>query len=65
MMRRLYRSENERMVGGVLGGLAEFFKLDPTLLRLGYVAGMFMSAGTLFFFYIIAIFIIPNEWEVR
>ena len=64
-MKRLYRSDDERMVAGILGGLAEYFKLDPTLLRLGFVAGMFISAGSLFFFYIIAIFIIPSEWEGR
>ncbi|HLR75436.1 MAG TPA: PspC domain-containing protein [Virgibacillus sp.] len=64
-MKRLYRSNKERMLAGILGGIAEYFRLDPTLLRLGFVAGMFISAGTLFFFYIIAIFIIPNEWEVR
>lgn len=64
-MKRLYRSNKERMFAGILGGIAEYFRLDPTLLRLGFVAGMFISAGTLFFFYIIAIFIIPNEWEVR
>lgn len=64
-MKRLYRSNKERMFAGVLGGIAEYFRLDPTLVRLGFVAGMFISAGTLFFFYIIAIFIIPSEWEVR
>lgn len=63
-MKRLYRSNN-RMISGVLGGIAEYFHLDPTLLRLGFVIGMFLSFGTLIAIYIIAIFIIPNEWEVR
>ncbi len=63
-MKRLYRS-NERMLAGILSGIAEYFKLDPTLVRLGFVIGMFFSAGTLAALYIIAIFIIPNEWEVR
>lgn len=64
-MKRLYRSANDRMLAGILGGIAEYFQLDPTLVRLGFVVGMFFSAGSLFFIYIIAIFIIPNEWDVR
>lgn len=64
MMKRLYRS-SDRMLAGVLGGLAEYFKLDPSLVRLGFIVGLFFSAGTLAGIYIIAIFIIPNEWEVR
>ena len=63
-MKRLYRS-NDRMLAGVLGGIAEYFRLDPTLLRLGFAVGLIFSIGSLFFIYILAIFIIPNEWEVR
>lgn len=64
-MKRLYRSANDRMLAGILGGLAEYFQLDATLLRLGFVVAMFFGAGTPFLIYIIAIFIIPNEWDVR
>ena len=35
--KRLYRSESDKMIGGVCGGIAEFFALDPTLVRLGYI----------------------------
>lgn len=35
--KRLYRSKTERMVGGVCGGLAEYLKLDPTLVRLFFL----------------------------
>lgn len=64
-MKRLYRSRDHRMVAGILGGLAEYFTIDPTILRLGFVVGLFFSAGLLIFVYLFAIFIIPNEWEVR
>lgn len=64
-MKRLYRSRKERMLAGILGGIAEYFNIDPTLVRLLFVAGIFMSSGGLFLLYIISIFIIPNEWEVR
>jgi len=65
LRRRLLRSNHERMLAGVLGGIAEYFGLEPSLVRLGFVIGMFFSAGSLFLFYIIAIFIIPSEWEVH
>ena len=37
MERRLYRSRDEKMIGGVCGGLAEYFNVDPTLIRLVWV----------------------------
>ncbi|HZK66441.1 MAG TPA: PspC domain-containing protein [Chloroflexota bacterium] len=37
MVKRLYRSSTERMLGGVCGGLGEYFNVDPTLVRLGFV----------------------------
>ncbi len=33
-MKRLYRSEADRMVAGVCGGLAKYFKIDPVIVRL-------------------------------
>ena len=33
--KRLYRSVDDRMIAGVCGGLADYFDVDPTLLRLG------------------------------
>lgn len=35
--RRLYRSETDRMLAGVCGGLGEFFGVDPTLIRIGFI----------------------------
>jgi len=64
-MKRLYRSQDDRILAGILGGLGKYFNIDPTIIRLGFVAGLLVSAGSLIFVYIIAIFIIPNEWEVR
>ncbi|HHY20270.1 MAG TPA: PspC domain-containing protein [Firmicutes bacterium] len=44
-MKRLYRSTQDRMVSGVCGGLAEYFNIDPTLIRLIFVAFTFLSWG--------------------
>lgn len=59
---RLYRSRTERMVGGVLGGIAQRYNADPTIVRLAYVAFALVTGivgATLL--YIIAMIVIPEE----
>lgn len=66
MYKRLTRSEKERMMAGVLGGLAIYFRIDPTIVRLGFVAVLILTAFfPMLILYIIAAIIIPNESEVR
>ena len=44
--KKLYRSPDEKMFSGVCGGIAEYFDIDPTLIRLGWVlATIFLTAG--------------------
>ena len=43
--RPLRRSRTNRQVAGVIGGLAEYFHVDPTLLRVIYVVGSIVSAA--------------------
>ena len=43
--RPLHRSTKNRMIAGVLGGLAEYFDLDPTLVRAGYVVASIISVA--------------------
>lgn len=43
--RSLRRSRTNRQVAGVVGGLAEYFRVDPTLLRVIYVVGSVVSAA--------------------
>lgn len=45
--KKLYRSKESRMVCGVCGGIAEYFNIDPTLIRLGFVLGACASFGTM------------------
>ncbi|WP_207893640.1 PspC domain-containing protein [Tepidibacillus fermentans] len=61
-MKRLRRSRRYRMVGGVLGGVAEYFNIDVTVVRLVY-ALLVIPTGLfpLILAYIIALFIIPEE----
>lgn len=43
--KRLTRSYDDRMIAGVCGGLADYFDLDPTLVRVGYVLLSLLSTG--------------------
>lgn len=56
--KRLYRSRQERMICGVCGGIADYFNVDPTLIRLAFVLFGFTGSGVLA--YIIAAIIIPD-----
>lgn len=59
--KKLYRSRKLRMLAGVAGGVAEYFKVDVTIIRLLFVLFGFMSAGTAIFLYILAAIVIPEE----
>jgi len=59
MSKRLYRSNKDRMLGGVCGGLGEYFDVDPTIVRLIAVVFALTGAGVLA--YIIAWIIIPEQ----
>lgn len=37
MKKKLYRSEKDKKIAGVCGGLAEYFDIDPTLVRLAWI----------------------------
>ena len=56
--KRLYRSENENMIGGVCGGISEYFKIDPVIARLVAVALIFVH-GIGVLAYLIGWIIIP------
>jgi phage shock protein C len=45
LSRPLRRSRTNRQIAGVVGGLAEYFRMDPTLLRVIYVVGSVVSAA--------------------
>lgn len=59
--KKLYRSRNSRMICGVCGGIAEYFNIDPTLIRLGFVLATCASFGTMILGYFVAAVIIPDE----
>lgn len=64
MTNRLFRSSREKMIGGVCGGLAEYFEVDVTLVRLIAIITLFMG-GAGIILYIAALLIIPSDQQDR
>jgi phage shock protein C len=60
--RRLYRSRTQRMIGGVCGGLGEYFDIDPTIVRLLFVVTA-LAGGPGLLAYIIMLIVVPSEPE--
>ncbi|MCK4650115.1 PspC domain-containing protein [Candidatus Pacearchaeota archaeon] len=61
-IKRLYRAaERDSMIGGVCAGIAEYFEIDPTLVRLFWVLITIFSFGIGFFGYLIMWIIMPRK----
>ncbi len=62
MKKKLYRSTSDKMLCGVLGGLADYLNVDATLIRILYAALSVFSAGFPgIVLYIICAIVIPEE----
>lgn len=59
--KRLYRSTEDRMISGVCAGIADYFGIDPTLVRLIFVFGALGTVSGLFWAYVIMAIIVPEE----
>lgn len=60
MNKKLYKSNSNRMLAGVCGGIAEFFDIDATIIRVLWVI-FGLAAGSGILAYILCAFIIPSE----
>jgi phage shock protein C len=60
MQKRLHRSRTERMIAGVCGGIAEYFDVDPTIVRIVWVLITFL-AGVGVLLYLILWIIMPLD----
>ena len=60
MNKRLYRSTRDKMIAGVCGGIAEYFDVDPTIVRLIAVVLIF-GWGSGLLAYLIAAIIVPKN----
>lgn len=60
MKKRLYRSKNDRKLAGVCGGVAEYFGIDPTIVRVIWALLAFFY-GTSLLLYLIMAFVVPEK----
>ena len=58
--RRLVRRTDDRMVAGVCSGVADYFGVDPTIVRLAVVVGTVLGFGTLLVAYVLAWLLMPE-----
>lgn len=61
MKKKLLRSVRDRKLGGVCGGLAEYFDIDPTIVRLAWAFVSLVSVGVGVLAYFIAWIIVPED----
>lgn len=63
-VKRIYRSHSDRVLAGVCGGIADYFQVDSSLVRIIWVlVTLFGGSGILA--YLVALFIIPEEFEIK
>ena len=63
-VKRLERSQTDKIIAGVSGGLGRYFDLSPAVFRLGFVA-LTLLGGAGVLVYIAAVFVMPKEGEER
>ncbi len=61
MQKKLYRSNSDRMLTGLAGGIAAYFSIDSTIVRIALVLLEFATAGLLIIGYFIVALIVPRE----
>ncbi len=62
MKKRLYKSNTDKKIDGVCAGIAEYFDIDPTIIRLAWVlVSLFVGSGIIA--YIIAMIVLPSKPE--
>lgn len=60
-MKRLYRSESDKMIAGVCGGLAKYFKIDPVIVRIIFVILLLPGGAPGIIPYVVMWIIVPPE----
>lgn len=60
MTKRLFKSDTNKMLCGVCGGIGEYFNIDPVIIRLAWIMLAFVYGGGLLA-YIIAAIVVPQQ----
>jgi phage shock protein C len=64
MAKKLYRSTLDKMIGGVAGGLAEYFDIDSTLVRVLFIVVVFLGGGGIIAYIILWIVVPQKPYEL-
>lgn len=64
MGRKLYLSDKDRKIAGVCGGLADYFGIDSTIVRILWALAVMVSYGTGFILYLVFWLIVPRERNI-
>lgn len=59
--RKLYRNRQKGLVGGVCAGVADYFDVDPIIVRILFIASLFMTLQVAFIVYLVAYFALDND----
>ena len=60
MAKKLYRSQTDRKIWGVCGGLAKYFEIDPTIIRVIAIVSIFFTGAGILAYIVMAI-VVPLE----
>jgi phage shock protein PspC (stress-responsive transcriptional regulator) len=60
-IKTLTRSKSNRMIAGVCAGLGDYLNIDPTVVRLLFVLGLFTFHGAMLFAYLIMAIVTPEQ----
>lgn len=61
MEKRLIRSRTDKWIGGICGGLGDFFGMDSTIWRLIFLLGTIFGLGSFILIYIVMWIVVPRE----
>ena len=61
-MKKLYKSDHDQIIDGIIAGVGEYYTIDPTILRLAFIIiVLFTGVFPGIFAYIIALFVVPER----
>lgn len=63
-MKKLYKRTRSKVFAGVASGIADYFNIDPVLVRALFVFGTLFGVGSFFLVYLILMFVLPKDTEL-
>jgi phage shock protein PspC (stress-responsive transcriptional regulator) len=64
MIKKLKRSQTNRMLAGVCGGVGNYTGIDPTIIRILFVLAAILGIGAPVIIYVIMAIVMPDEYQI-